>query len=56
MPLPSAAQRGVGGVAIEFGSDDVRIAAIAVGDVEVGGLVALVAVIEAGVGDEFAVG
>jgi len=47
---------GSGGVAIESRSYDVRIAAIAVGNLKVGGLVALVAVIEADVGDEFAVG
>src|SRR5208282_3073731 len=47
---------GTAGVAVEFGSDGVRVAAVAVGEIQVGGLVALVAVVEAGVGDELAVG
>src|SRR6266851_4170589 len=43
-------------VAIEFVRDGARAAAVAVHEIELGGLVALVAVVESGVGDEFSVG
>jgi len=55
-PLAISGPSGRGGVAIEFGSNDMGIRAIAIGDLEEGGLVALEAIIEADVGDEFAVG
>src|SRR5690242_3600277 len=47
---------GVLDIAIEFVRERVCIAAIAIHEVELGGLMALVAVIVAGVGDEFSVG
>jgi hypothetical protein len=43
-------------VAVQFVGDGMGAAAVAVHDVELGGLVTLVAVIETGIGDPFAVG